>query len=83
MSTSPPAPQQQQPGDLDAAPARLVVLVSVPDGNPKRAELWDDNASDTTVQVVYCDSRSSAYVARKRIIGPAPVEQPAPAGEPR
>ena len=81
MSTSLPVPQQR-PGHPDAVPSRLVVLVSVLDGDPKRAELWDDNASTTTVQVVYCDSRRSAYVARNRIVGPAPTEQLGPAAEP-
>jgi hypothetical protein len=68
------------------APRRPIVLVApaagVP-GGPRRAELWDEHASDTTVKVVYCDSRTSAHIARTRILGPAPTTpSTAPAVEP-
>lgn len=54
-------------------PARPIVLVASPVAGqpPQRAEVWEDNPSLSVVKVVYCESRASARVARKRILGPA------------
>lgn len=53
-----------------------IVLVSsaVPGQRPARAEVWEDDGKNTVVKVVYCDSRTGAWVARKRILGPAEPE---------
>jgi hypothetical protein len=73
---SPPAPS--------VAPAeaeRPIVLVASPvSGQPAvRAELWEDKGGPT-VKVVYCDSRTGAWVARRRIAqvddDPAPAVLP-------
>lgn len=63
------------------AEARPVVLVASPVAGqpPQRAEVWEDNPNLSVVKVVYCDSRASARVARKRILGPADDSQ---AGQP-
>lgn len=51
----------------------LVVLVAspIPGGPPARAEVAEDKGG-TTVKVIYCDSRTGARVARRRILGSAP-----------
>lgn len=54
-----------------APPVRPIVLVASPvAGMPaQRAEVWEDVPGARNVRVVYCDSRTSARVARHRIIG--------------
>lgn len=64
--------------DEDPAPkadARPVVLVASPIAGqpPQRAEVWENDPNLSVVKVVYCDSRTSARVARSRILGPAPT----------
>lgn len=61
---------------LQDRPGPTIVLVEspVPGHPPARAELCDDTGTGTTVKVIYCDSRTGARVARRRILGPAPAE---------
>jgi hypothetical protein len=56
---------------VDEPAARPVVLVAtpVPGMPPARAEVWEDREGERNLQVVYCDSRTSARVARRRILG--------------
>lgn len=60
-----------QPTADPAETTRPVVLVAGAAGQaPKPAEVWEDVPGRTVVQVVYLGTRRSAYVARRRILGP-------------
>lgn len=52
----------------------VLVASALPGQPPARAEVWEDDGKNTVVKVVYCDSRTGAWVARKRILGPAEPE---------
>lgn len=54
-------------------PIALVAPAAGEAGDPRPAELRDNTFGRRTVQVVYCDSRTAAWVARHRILGPAPA----------
>lgn len=71
-------PQQPgaETGQDTAAVERPVVLVaaSTPGREPKPAEIWEDIPGRSVVKVVYLSSRTSAQVARRRILGPPPAQ---------
>ena len=59
------------PATAPSEPERPVVLVASPVAGqpPVRAEVWEDKPGARNVKVVYCDSRTGARVARRRILG--------------
>lgn len=82
-----PTPTPVTPAAAAQVAAPTVVMVApargVP-GGPVAAELREDNPGESTVRVIYLHSRTSAWVARRRILAPdaAPADvtpPPAPA----
>lgn len=64
-----------EPATAPAESERPVVLIASPVAGqpPSRAEIVADRGG-TTVRVIYCESRTGARVARRRILGPAEQE---------
>jgi hypothetical protein len=72
----PPQQAGADAGQDTAAGERPVVMVaaSTPGREPKLAEVWEDVPGRSVVKVVYLSSRTSAQVARRRILGPPPAK---------
>lgn len=67
-----PAPAPSAAAAADEERPLVLVAPAVAGGEPAEAEVWVDEPGRRTVKVVYTASRTGAWVARGRILGPVP-----------